>query len=179
LTLTVLFHCRLSSFSTVPPITTDFKLPPAAGSPVAGAAGAAGAIDQKEEKGGTDESSQPAKQGASKQNKWTRKMKKSPHAPKRFKSSYIFFSAQKHKEIQLQLARLSIQEKVRAGGAFSYTYIVVEGVFAHQDPSSSPRSIPLVLMTTIASPWRPFIADLALLVVAMQLVIYPCPSQKN
>ena len=46
--------------------------------------------------------------------KWTRKVKKSHTAPKRFRSAYIFFSAQKHKEIQEQLAEQGILEKVSA-----------------------------------------------------------------
>jgi hypothetical protein len=99
-----------------------------------------GASDQHVEEAETDESSQPKKQRTSKQTKWARKVKKSPHAPKRFKSPYIIFSAQKHKEIQRQLARLGIQEKVRAANVFSKIarVVVVGGVFEHQYPSS-PR----------------------------------------
>jgi hypothetical protein len=74
--------------------------------------------EEEEEEAGSDASlqQQHTKQRTTskQQNKWARKIKKSPHAPKRFKSSYIFFSAEKHKEIRQQLASLGIQETVRA-----------------------------------------------------------------
>ena len=41
------------------------------------------------------------------------KFKKAPDAPKRFKSAFIIFSAQKHKEIKEDLAKQGRAEKVR------------------------------------------------------------------
>jgi hypothetical protein len=123
----------MSSLSLCPPTnTTDSKLP-SVGSPLAGV----GAIeDQEKEEAGTGESLQTIKQGiTSKQNKSARKVKKSPHAPKRFKSSYIIFSAERHKEIRQQLARLGIQEKVRAANAFPNTTIVAGGIFGYRQGS--------------------------------------------
>lgn len=43
--------------------------------------------------------------------KKSRKFKKAPGAPKRFRSAFIFFSQQKHKEIQESLAREGSSEK--------------------------------------------------------------------
>jgi hypothetical protein len=40
------------------------------------------------------------------------KYKKAPDAPKRFKSAFIIFSAEKHKEIKEDLAKLGRAEKV-------------------------------------------------------------------
>ena len=42
------------------------------------------------------------------------KYKKAPDAPKRFKSAFIIFSAEKHKEIKEDLAKKGRTEKVRA-----------------------------------------------------------------
>jgi hypothetical protein len=39
-------------------------------------------------------------------------LKKAPNAPKRFRSSYIFFSAEKHKEILAQMGDKGVEEKV-------------------------------------------------------------------
>lgn len=39
-------------------------------------------------------------------------MKKAPEAPKRFKSAFIFFSAEKHKEIRAQMGDQGVGEKV-------------------------------------------------------------------
>jgi hypothetical protein len=41
------------------------------------------------------------------------KFKKAPDAPKRFKSAFIIFSAEKHKEIKGELTKLGKTEKVR------------------------------------------------------------------
>ena len=41
------------------------------------------------------------------------KYKKAPDAPKRFKSAFIIFSAEKHKEIKEDLAKQGRSEKVR------------------------------------------------------------------
>lgn len=41
------------------------------------------------------------------------KFKKAPQAPRRFKSAYMFFSTDKHKEIRDQLGADGISEKVR------------------------------------------------------------------
>ena len=41
------------------------------------------------------------------------KYKKAPDAPKRFKSAFIIFSAEKHKEIKEKLASQGRVEKVR------------------------------------------------------------------
>ena len=43
----------------------------------------------------------------------SRKLKKAPGAPRRFKSSFIFFSSWKHKEIRNQLGKEQAKEKVR------------------------------------------------------------------
>jgi len=40
------------------------------------------------------------------------KLKKAPDAPKRFKSAFIFFSTEKHKEIRSQLGDKGLAEKV-------------------------------------------------------------------
>lgn len=42
------------------------------------------------------------------------KYKKAPDAPKRFKSAFIIFSAEKHKTIKEDLAKLGRSEKVRS-----------------------------------------------------------------
>lgn len=42
------------------------------------------------------------------------KLKKAPDAPKRFKSAFIFFSTEKHKEIRSQLGDKGLAEKVSA-----------------------------------------------------------------
>ena len=42
------------------------------------------------------------------------KYKKAPDAPKRFKSAFIIFSAEKHKEIKEKLASQGRVEKVRS-----------------------------------------------------------------
>jgi hypothetical protein len=42
------------------------------------------------------------------------RMKKAPDAPKRFKSAFIIFSAEKHREIKEALAKEGRTEKVRA-----------------------------------------------------------------
>jgi hypothetical protein len=147
MTLTVLFHCCSCPLYPCPPTnTTDSKLPPV-GSPVAGV----GAIeDQQEEEARTEEALQPIQQERPPtQIKPARKMKKSPHAPKRFKSSYIFFSTEKHKEIRQRLDGLGIQEKVRAANAFpKNTIILVGDIFEHQGPSSLPRSSEIALALT-------------------------------
>ena len=41
------------------------------------------------------------------------KYKKAPQAPRRFKSSYMFFSTKKHKEIRAELAEKGEGQKVR------------------------------------------------------------------
>jgi hypothetical protein len=41
------------------------------------------------------------------------KYKKAPDAPKRFKSAFIIFSAEKHKEIKSEMAKQGRTEKVR------------------------------------------------------------------
>lgn len=43
----------------------------------------------------------------------TPKYKKAPDAPKRFKSAFIIFSAEKHREIKADLAKEGRSEKVR------------------------------------------------------------------
>lgn len=40
------------------------------------------------------------------------KFKKAPQAPKRFKSAFIFFSTEKHREIRSQLGDKGLSEKV-------------------------------------------------------------------
>lgn len=45
------------------------------------------------------------------------KLKKDPNAPRRFKSAFIFFSTEKHKEIRKQLGKQGAKEKV--GGMLS------------------------------------------------------------
>jgi hypothetical protein len=42
------------------------------------------------------------------------KYKKAPDAPKRFKSAFIIFSAEKHKEIKEDLTKQGRAEKVRS-----------------------------------------------------------------
>ena len=51
-----------------------------------------------------------SKKGASKREVPT-KFKKAPGAPRRFKSAYIFFSTQKHKEIRLNMGKAGEKEK--------------------------------------------------------------------
>lgn len=53
-------------------------------------------------------SGKPSKKGAKKQ---PAKYKKAPGAPRRFKSAFIFFSTQKHKEIRSQLGEKGSKEK--------------------------------------------------------------------
>ena len=47
------------------------------------------------------------------------KYKKAPDAPKRFKSAFIIFSAEKHKEIKEKLAEQGRVEKVRSYHTYS------------------------------------------------------------
>lgn len=56
------------------------------------------------------ESPSPAKRG---KKRVSRQTKKDPKAPKRFKSSYIFYAQTKYKEIERELAEQGITNKVR------------------------------------------------------------------
>jgi hypothetical protein len=49
------------------------------------------------------------------------KYKKAPDAPKRFKSAFIIFSAEKHKEIKDNFAKEGRSEKVRVRRYFDAT----------------------------------------------------------
>ena len=46
------------------------------------------------------------------------KYKKAPDAPKRFKSAFIIFSAEKHKEIKEDFAKQGRMEKVRVSSCY-------------------------------------------------------------
>ena len=53
------------------------------------------------------------------------KYKKAPDAPKRFKSAFIIFSAEKHKEIKEKLASQGRVEKVRSRKMHCVSLILV------------------------------------------------------
>jgi len=61
----------------------------------------------------TDDLHQIPPMAASSKTMSSPKYKKAPDAPKRFKSAFIIFSAEKHKEIKAKLAEVGKVEKVR------------------------------------------------------------------
>lgn len=70
------------------------------------------------------------------------KYKKAPQAPRRFKSSYMFFSTEKHKSIRQELIEKGETDKVRT--IFPDMRLILNGVVGAVFPMSNILLLPVV-----------------------------------